>query len=294
MVSVLLPRSARRRIHFTDRELTGDQFQQYVDADPAIPADCELCFALTRLLFMRPSEPIEVDILSRNPALHAAATDPRSTSATRLLWALDIGLNNPALGKEQLRCIDDYIATTMPSLPDNYSTEHFSINYTTNDPNQANNITAALAQSVGTALENAYTVFSATLDNTPYLNAQNSTTGKLTVNIWDFSSSAYGANAVDLGIIINSMRLNEKPGVQYGTPQHEVFHSIAFAYGFRTQFPSRGRDAWWSEGMATWAGLFASGYVSTPADVTDMLTTPDRDFYVCQYEAVPLWIFLQG
>jgi hypothetical protein len=51
---------------------------------------------------------------------------------------------------------------------------------------------------------------------------------------------------------------------------------------------------WWVEGMATWGGMYASAYVSTNHKLVGMMGDPSKDLYDRSYDAMPLWVFLQG
>jgi hypothetical protein len=265
--------------------------QRLID-DPVIPRDFAACMALAVRIFGGRTAYGAIPEGLLHPGLHAKAIDPEQTSMTTLLLALLEGLRNPSLTPEQVAELDAKIADTIPPLPKSYDTQHFHLQYTTDDIDPRNNSLLLNVQTVGAFLESAWDKFDNTFFRTPYV-APNSFANQIDVLLY-YVDGTYGFTSPASGITLNSIYLASKPNMRAETPPHELFHRLEFAFGYGRRFGASGSD-WFVEGMAQWAGLWTTGDIVTASHrVTDMFTAPATSVFSRSYDSAPLWVFLEG
>jgi hypothetical protein len=223
---------------------------------------------------------------------------------------IDAGLTNPFLTDQEIDEIDEVLADEEPPLPDKKESDHFLIKYNS-DPISKHYFSHELVEQVVSVLESSYGIYTQKFGRAPYLCDGKSI---YDVSIYSFAPRddkrrppPLGRTSPDRPISLNADRLRGQCDWRliYTTPAHELFHRVQFAFGFKTKIKSPKKPyAWFSEGSASWAAMFASNlkqglrlpHVKNEQIICWYLDQqiPGKAFFEeSSYKAVPLWIYIQ-
>jgi hypothetical protein len=199
-------------------------------------------------------------------------------------------LQNPAISDATRAAVESIIVDAAPALPKTYTSGHFKINYTDNDPIADNNVTLDAVKSLATSLNSYWKTYSSKF-KTPqhYLDG---TTQMVDVNIY-YIANAYGRthsswNYIDLDSrdCVNDV-CNRKT-----TPAHELWHRVEYAYGYVT---GTANMSWIVEGTAVWSQAYTNRAIRDyMIRMNPGLQAPDLALIENRsYDASPLWIYLE-
>lgn len=230
-----------------------------------------------------PDIPQDADELIRYINMVHGNEEPYERSATSIMRKFSIGLANPYLSETDLTNIDTHFNAVLGNLTDYLESTYFYVKYTTTGDDA---VTLAVAQATATILDQHYLLYRGLFGKDPLQTSVEN--GKEIVEIRKINYDGFVSLTGPLTLSNASMTNDHN---RPWTTAHELFHTVEFAFGLDSA--NHDDKAWFSEGAANWAAVFAMNGVVDDYwnDFRDYQTTSIFDE---SYDAFPLWIFLNG
>jgi hypothetical protein len=209
------------------------------------------------------------------------------------LGLLFAALKNPAVSDSTRQQVDKILSAPLPILPKKYTSGHFTIYYTSTDPDPRNNISDMdISAAAGTLnfLWDRWTAFGLKAPKS-YLAGNN--TEMIDVYVWYLGGTKWGETQSDWDSInFNSVIMKNECKRRF-VSAHELFHRVQFSYGYESVAASD--LVWLTEGSALSvnAGLGTVGEAKRwLVHANDGLKHPERALSERGADASHFWVYL--
>ena len=167
--------------------------------------------------------------------------------------------------------------------------EHFRISWTNQSPIPGDNVRHdQVIRETEKLLEESWDTLTAGFGRAPYVSPRQT---KIDVVFRDLS--VYGdSDPPDRPIRLNAGAWQSIEGIRAPTVIHELFHKLQYAFGYRTSWPTKDGDGWFSEGTAAFVETAFLRRVSDATKFTDAFDQPYRSLWRLDYGASPFWMFV--